>query len=39
MNGIVDALAFAKDGEKLLSSGGDGHVYHLDLRTRTCIYT
>lgn len=38
MNGTVDALAFAVDGQKLLSSDGDGHVYHLDRRTRTCIH-
>ncbi|CAK8533942.1 unnamed protein product [Lathyrus sativus] len=38
MNGTVRTLAFTEDGQKLLSSGGDGHVYHWDLRTRTCIH-
>lgn len=38
MNGTVRSLAFADDGKQLLSSGGDGQVYHWDLRTRTCIH-
>ncbi|XWS41077.1 hypothetical protein CRYUN_Cryun17cG0049600 [Craigia yunnanensis] len=38
MNGTVRSLAFADDGKKLLSSGGDGQVYHWDLRTRTCFH-
>ncbi|XP_038888553.1 U3 small nucleolar RNA-associated protein 18 homolog isoform X1 [Benincasa hispida] len=38
MNGSVRSLAFADDGRQLLSSGGDGQVYHWDLRTRTCIH-
>ncbi|OWM75236.1 U3 small nucleolar RNA-associated protein 18 homolog [Punica granatum] len=38
MNGTVRALAFADNGQQLLSSGGDGQVYHWDLRTRTCIH-
>ncbi|KAI5448309.1 U3 small nucleolar RNA-associated protein 18 homolog [Lathyrus oleraceus] len=38
MNGTVRALAFSEDGQKLLSTGGDGHIYHWDLRTRTCIH-
>ena len=38
MNGTVRSLAFADDGQQLLSSGGDGQVYHWDLRTRTCIH-
>jgi U3 small nucleolar RNA-associated protein 18 len=38
MNRPVLALDFAEDGQKLLSSGGDGHVYHWNLRTRTCIH-
>lgn len=38
MNGTVRSLAFAEDGQQLLSSGGDGQVYHWDLRTRTCIH-
>lgn len=38
MNGTVRSLAFAEDGKQLLSSGGDGHVYHWDLRTRRCIH-
>ncbi|MBA0561950.1 hypothetical protein Golob_018740, partial [Gossypium lobatum] len=38
MNGTVRSLAFAANGNQLLSSGGDGEVYHWDLRTRTCIH-
>ncbi|KGN61987.1 U3 small nucleolar RNA-associated protein 18 homolog [Cucumis sativus] len=38
MNGTVRSLAFADDGRQLLSSGGDGQIYHWDLRTRTCIH-
>ncbi|KAJ0051822.1 hypothetical protein Pint_03198 [Pistacia integerrima] len=38
MNGSVRSLAFANDGQQLLSTGGDGQVYHWDLRTRTCIH-
>ncbi|XVE95513.1 hypothetical protein REPUB_Repub02eG0103900 [Reevesia pubescens] len=37
MNGTVRSLAFSDDGKQLLSSGGDGQVYHWDLRTRTCF--
>uniref|UniRef100_A0A7N0T3H8 U3 small nucleolar RNA-associated protein 18 homolog n=1 Tax=Kalanchoe fedtschenkoi TaxID=63787 RepID=A0A7N0T3H8_KALFE len=38
MNGTARSLAFADNGRHLLSSGGDGHVYHWDLRTRTCFH-
>ncbi|KAJ7946855.1 U3 small nucleolar RNA-associated protein 18-like [Quillaja saponaria] len=38
MNGTVRSLAFADDGKQLLSSGGDGQVYHWDLRTRACFH-
>ncbi|KAH0978321.1 hypothetical protein GBA52_028040 [Prunus armeniaca] len=38
MNGTVRSLAFADDGKQLLSSGGDGHVYHWDLRTGACLH-
>ncbi|KAG9458254.1 hypothetical protein H6P81_002762 [Aristolochia fimbriata] len=38
MNGTARSLAFADDGRQLLSSGGDGHVYHWDLRTRRCFH-
>lgn len=38
MNGTVRSAAFSDDGQQLLSSGGDGHIYHWDLRTRTCIH-
>ena len=38
MNGTVRSLAFSDDGRQLLSSGGDGHIYHWDLRTRTCFH-
>ncbi|KAM7254073.1 hypothetical protein ACFE04_031755 [Oxalis oulophora] len=38
MNGTVRSLSFADDGNQLLSNGGDGQIYHWDLRTRTCIH-
>ncbi|KAL9243272.1 hypothetical protein vseg_017179 [Gypsophila vaccaria] len=38
MNGTVRSLAFSHDGQTLLSSGGDGQIYHWDLRTRTCLH-
>ncbi|KAL9253474.1 U3 small nucleolar RNA-associated protein 18-like protein [Drosera capensis] len=38
MNGTVRSLAFSKDGNQLLSSGGDGQIYHWDLRTMTCFH-
>ncbi|KAL1832787.1 hypothetical protein DCAR_0102811 [Daucus carota subsp. sativus] len=38
MNGTCRSLAFAEGGQQLLSSGGDGHIYHWDLRTRTCFH-
>ncbi|PIA45180.1 hypothetical protein AQUCO_01700607v1 [Aquilegia coerulea] len=38
MNGSARSLAFNDDGTQLMSSGGDGHIYHWDLRTRTCFH-
>ncbi|GAY48975.1 hypothetical protein CUMW_115720, partial [Citrus unshiu] len=38
MNGTVRSLAFANGGKQLLSSGGDGQVYHWDLITRMSIH-
>lgn len=38
INGTIHSLAFANDGKRLLSSIGDGQVYHWDLKTRTCIH-
>ncbi|CAI9117414.1 OLC1v1018806C2 [Oldenlandia corymbosa var. corymbosa] len=38
MNGTVRSIAFTSDGNQLLSSGGDGQIYHWDLRTRTCFH-
>lgn len=38
MNGTVRSLAFSHDGQKLLSSGGDGQIYHWDLRRMACIH-
>ncbi|OAY69924.1 U3 small nucleolar RNA-associated protein 18 homolog [Ananas comosus] len=38
MNGSARSLAFVSGGKELVSSGGDGHVYHWDLRTRKCIH-
>jgi U3 small nucleolar RNA-associated protein 18 len=38
MNGTLRSLAFAENGSQLLSSGGDGQVYHWDIGTRKCIH-
>ncbi|CAN1225617.1 U3 small nucleolar RNA-associated protein 18 homolog [Linum grandiflorum] len=38
MNGTARSLAFSADGQLLITHGGDGQVYHWDLRTRTCIH-
>eukprot|EP00743_Colponemidia_sp_Colp-15_P006032 GILK01006482.1.p1 GENE.GILK01006482.1~~GILK01006482.1.p1 ORF type:complete len:523 (+),score=94.01 GILK01006482.1:41-1570(+) len=38
MNGTARTAAFSPDGNILYSSGGDGEIYHWDLRTRTCIH-
>ncbi|XP_071716286.1 U3 small nucleolar RNA-associated protein 18 homolog [Rutidosis leptorrhynchoides] len=38
MNGTSRALAFANDGQQLLTTGGDGQIYHWDLRTMTCFH-
>ncbi|KHN33574.1 U3 small nucleolar RNA-associated protein 18 homolog [Glycine soja] len=38
MNGTIRSLAYTENGQKLLSSGGDGQVYHWDLRTMTCLH-
>lgn len=38
MNGSARSLAFADGGQQLLSGGGDGQVYHWDLRTRRCFH-
>lgn len=38
MNGSVRSVAFTSDGDQLLSSGGDGQVYHWDLRKRECFH-
>ncbi|XP_020572561.1 U3 small nucleolar RNA-associated protein 18 homolog isoform X2 [Phalaenopsis equestris] len=38
MNGTVRSLAFVEDGRQLISGGGDGDIYHWDLRSRRCIH-
>ncbi|XP_010529577.1 PREDICTED: U3 small nucleolar RNA-associated protein 18 homolog [Tarenaya hassleriana] len=38
MNGSVRSLAFTGDGKELVSSGGDGEIYHWDLRTMKCFH-
>ncbi|PKU64298.1 U3 small nucleolar RNA-associated protein 18 homolog [Dendrobium catenatum] len=38
MNGTARSLAFVDDGRQLISGGGDGHIYHWDLRLRRCIH-
>lgn len=38
MNGTARSLAFSEDGKQLLSTGGDGQVYHWDLRTGACFH-
>lgn len=38
MNGTARALSFANHGQELLSTGGDGQIYHFDLRTMTCFH-
>lgn len=38
MNGTVRSAAFTNNGQQLLTFGGDGRVYHWDLRTRSCFH-
>ncbi|KAK7412182.1 hypothetical protein VNO78_03632 [Psophocarpus tetragonolobus] len=38
MNGTIRSLAFAENGQQLLSGGGDGQIYHWDLRTMTNMH-
>lgn len=38
MNGTVRSVAFTNNGHQLLSSGGDGQIYHWDLRTMACLH-
>lgn len=38
MNGTVRSVAFTQDGQQLMSTGGDGQIYHWDLRTMACIH-
>ncbi|KAL2613808.1 hypothetical protein R1flu_025500 [Riccia fluitans] len=38
MNGSVRCVSFAEDGTKLISNGGDGQIYHWDLRTMRCYH-
>ncbi|KAI3684739.1 hypothetical protein L6452_33965 [Arctium lappa] len=38
MNGTARALAFTNGGQQLMSTGGDGQIYHWDLRTMTCFH-
>ncbi|CAM6126694.1 unnamed protein product [Calypogeia fissa] len=38
MNGSVRAVSFAENGRHLVSTGGDGEIYHWDLRTRRCFH-
>lgn len=38
MNGSVRSVSFAENGNHLLSTGGDGEIYHWDLRTRRCFH-
>ncbi|KAL3828011.1 hypothetical protein ACJIZ3_016813 [Penstemon smallii] len=38
MNGTVRSVSFTNDGQQLLSSGGDGQIYHWDMRTRSCFH-
>nr|XP_043635949.1 U3 small nucleolar RNA-associated protein 18 homolog [Erigeron canadensis] len=38
MNGTARALAFVNDGQQLMTTGGDGQIYHWDLRTMTCFH-
>eukprot|EP00271_Cylindrocystis_brebissonii_P009232 TRINITY_DN2392_c0_g1_i2.p1 TRINITY_DN2392_c0_g1~~TRINITY_DN2392_c0_g1_i2.p1 ORF type:complete len:340 (+),score=48.84 TRINITY_DN2392_c0_g1_i2:695-1714(+) len=38
MNGSVRAAAFGSRGNELVTSGGDGQIYHWDLRMRRCFH-
>lgn len=38
MNGTVRSVAFTQDGQQLMSTGGDGQIYHWDLRRMACIH-
>ena len=37
MNGLVRSVAFAKNGNLMLSGGSDGEVYVWDMNTRDCV--
>lgn len=38
VTGTVRSVSFSSDGKELLSIGGDGEVYHWDLRNRRCFH-
>ncbi|CAI9295525.1 unnamed protein product [Lactuca saligna] len=38
MNGTARALTFGNDGQELVATGGDGQIYHFDMRSMSCFH-
>ncbi|KAL4558717.1 hypothetical protein LXL04_036918 [Taraxacum kok-saghyz] len=38
MNGTARGLTFGPSGQEVLTTGGDGEIYHFDLRTMSCFH-
>ncbi|XP_076921156.1 U3 small nucleolar RNA-associated protein 18 homolog [Bidens hawaiensis] len=38
MNGTARVLTFVDQGHQLMATGGDGQIYHFDLRTMRCFH-
>ncbi|CAH1447336.1 unnamed protein product [Lactuca virosa] len=38
MNGTARALTFGNHGQELVATGGDGQIYHFDMRSMSCFH-